>query len=81
MVEAGLATTGTIGHNAGMTPLVLDLDGTLVRSDTLVETALRLLAAHPVRFLALLPPRARRPRRVQARPGAGRPAKPGQPAL
>ena len=38
-----------------MIPLVLDLDGTLVRSDTLVETALRLLAAHPWRLAALVP--------------------------
>ncbi len=38
-----------------MTPLVLDLDGTLVRSDTLIETALRLLATRPLRLLALLP--------------------------
>ena len=36
-------------------PLVLDLDGTVVRSDTLIESALRLLAQKPWAFLAMLP--------------------------
>lgn len=38
-----------------MIPLVIDLDGTLVRSDTLVETALLLLANRPFRLFRLLP--------------------------
>jgi len=38
-----------------MYPLVLDLDGTTVLTDTLVETALRVLAEQPRRFAALLP--------------------------
>ena len=38
-----------------MIPLVLDLDGTAVRTDTLVESALRLLAQKPLAFLAMLP--------------------------
>jgi 4-hydroxybenzoate polyprenyltransferase len=36
-------------------PLVVDLDGTLVRTDTLVEAALRLAARNPWALLALLP--------------------------
>ena len=38
-----------------MIPLVLDLDGTTVRTDTLVETALRLLATRPLALLRGLP--------------------------
>jgi 4-hydroxybenzoate polyprenyltransferase/phosphoserine phosphatase len=38
-----------------MFPLVLDLDGTTVLTDTLVETALRVLADSPLAFIALLP--------------------------
>ncbi len=46
-------------------PLVLDLDGTLVSGDTLVEAALRLLAADPLAFLATLTAdRARLKRRM-----------------
>ncbi len=37
-----------------MTPLVLDLDGTLVAGDTLAETALQLLATRPVALLRAL---------------------------
>jgi 4-hydroxybenzoate polyprenyltransferase/phosphoserine phosphatase len=36
-------------------PLILDLDGTLVRGDTLVESALRLLATRPLSLLLALP--------------------------
>jgi 4-hydroxybenzoate polyprenyltransferase/phosphoserine phosphatase len=36
-------------------PLVIDLDGTLVRSDTLMEAALRLAARNPFALLMLLP--------------------------
>jgi 4-hydroxybenzoate polyprenyltransferase len=35
--------------------LALDLDGTVSRTDTLIEAALRLLAESPLQFLALLP--------------------------
>ena len=35
-------------------PLIIDLDGTLVRTDTLVESALSVAMRRPVRFLALL---------------------------
>ena len=38
-----------------MTPLILDLDGTLVRGDTLIECALRLLARRPLALLRALP--------------------------
>ena len=38
-----------------MRPLVLDLDGTVSRTDTLVEALLRLAARAPLRLLALLP--------------------------
>ncbi len=38
-----------------MFPLVLDLDGTTVLTDTLVENALRLLADAPLAFVATLP--------------------------
>jgi 4-hydroxybenzoate polyprenyltransferase/phosphoserine phosphatase len=38
-----------------MLPLVLDLDGTTVLTDTLVENALRVLADSPLAFAALLP--------------------------
>jgi 4-hydroxybenzoate polyprenyltransferase/phosphoserine phosphatase len=49
-----------LGQNTAMNapaaiPLVLDLDGTVVRSDTLVESLLRLLAARPLALLAVLP--------------------------
>ncbi len=48
-----------------MIPLVLDLDGTLVIGDTLVETAWHLLAANPLAFLgALTPDRARLKQRL-----------------
>ncbi len=36
-------------------PLVVDLDGTLLRSDLLLESAFRLLRQHPLRLLAALP--------------------------
>ena len=36
-------------------PLIVDLDGTLSRTDTLVESLLRLLARHPLTLLFLLP--------------------------
>ena len=36
-------------------PLILDLDGTVVRTDTLIEAVLRLAAAHPLALLAMLP--------------------------
>jgi 4-hydroxybenzoate polyprenyltransferase/phosphoserine phosphatase len=36
-------------------PLAIDLDGTLLRTDSLVEAMLRLLARAPLAFLALLP--------------------------
>jgi 4-hydroxybenzoate polyprenyltransferase/phosphoserine phosphatase len=36
-------------------PLALDLDGTVLRTDSLVEAALRLAARAPLAFLALLP--------------------------
>ncbi len=38
-----------------MPPLVLDLDGTTVLTDTLIENALRVLAEAPWAFLSLLP--------------------------
>lgn len=38
-----------------MIPLVLDLDGTIVASDTLIECALRLLASNPLALLRALP--------------------------
>ena len=38
-----------------MIPLVLDLDGTIVAGDTLIECALRTLAARPWAFLRALP--------------------------
>ena len=38
-----------------MIPLVLDLDGTAACTDTLAETAIRLLATRPFAFLAMLP--------------------------
>jgi 4-hydroxybenzoate polyprenyltransferase/phosphoserine phosphatase len=36
-------------------PLIVDLDGTLCRTDTLVESLLRLLAERPLRVLLMLP--------------------------
>lgn len=36
-------------------PLVVDLDGTLLRSDLLLETAVRFVRQHPARLLAPLP--------------------------
>ncbi len=41
-------------YGFGMIPLVLDLDGTLVAGDTLLELALRLLAARPLAFAGAL---------------------------
>jgi len=52
--ETGPGSTREAGEHASI-PLVLDLDGTLVRTDTLIEALLRLLAAHPLLFLSLLP--------------------------
>jgi 4-hydroxybenzoate polyprenyltransferase len=53
-----------------MIPLVLDLDGTTVLTDTLVENALRVLAEAPLAFLSLLPsvfgPRAALKRAIAA---------------
>ena len=40
------------GHHL---PLIVDLDGTLVRTDTLVESAVRVATGAPLRFAALLP--------------------------
>jgi 4-hydroxybenzoate polyprenyltransferase len=45
-----------------MLPLVLDLDGTTVLTDTLVENALRVLADSPWRFAGMLPALASRAR-------------------
>ena len=43
-------------HSAGLAmPLILDLDGTACRTDTLVESLLRLLAARPFKFCSMLP--------------------------
>lgn len=36
-------------------PLIVDLDGTLVRTDTLVESAVSVATRRPLRFMALLP--------------------------
>ena len=36
-------------------PLIVDLDGTIVRTDTLIEALLRLVAARPMLLLTLLP--------------------------
>ena len=38
-----------------MVPLVIDLDGTVVRTDTLIEAMLRLAATRPLLLLTLLP--------------------------
>lgn len=43
------------GAQAAPRPLVLDLDGTVSRTDTLVESILRLAARAPLTLLALLP--------------------------
>ena len=45
----------TIGLSDTTRPLVLDLDGTVSRTDTLVEALLRLAAQAPLALLALLP--------------------------
>ena len=52
--ETGSGSTREAGERASI-PLILDLDGTIVRTDTLIEALLRLLAAHPLLFLSLLP--------------------------
>ncbi len=44
-----------MGYSRPMIPLVLDLDGTAACTDTLAETAIRLLATRPFAFLAMLP--------------------------
>ena len=41
-------------NSAGSTPLCVDLDGTLIRSDLLVESALALLARNPLTLFAML---------------------------
>lgn len=43
------------GGEPAVPPLVVDIDGTLLRGDLLVEGFLRLLAASPLRLLRLLP--------------------------
>lgn len=41
-------------HEAGMLPLCVDLDGTLIRSDLLVESALSLFARNPLMLFCML---------------------------
>jgi 4-hydroxybenzoate polyprenyltransferase len=55
-IESSAATIErqNTASSAGI-PLALDLDGTVSRTDTLIEATLRLLAENPVQFLALLP--------------------------
>jgi len=52
--ETGPGSILQAGENSSI-PLILDLDGTVVRTDTLIEALLRLVAAHPLLFLSLLP--------------------------
>ena len=52
--ETGPGSILQAGENSSV-PLILDLDGTIVRTDTLIEALIRLVAAHPLLFLSLLP--------------------------
>lgn len=52
--ETGPGSLRQAGENSSI-PLIIDLDGTIVRTDTLIEALLRLVAAHPLLFLKLLP--------------------------
>jgi len=52
--ETGPGSQRLAGQDAGV-PLIVDLDGTLVRTDTLIEALLRLVATRPLLFLTLLP--------------------------
>lgn len=52
--ETGLGSQREAGRVASV-PLVIDLDGTVVRTDTLIEALLRLAATRPLLFLMLLP--------------------------
>lgn len=52
------------------TPLVVDLDGTLLRSDMLFETAVAFIRGHPLKLFSLLLAAARQGV-SQARSGAG----------
>ncbi len=45
--------TQTGGTDAPLAPLVVDLDGTLTPTDTLVESALQLVKREPLLLLAL----------------------------
>jgi hypothetical protein len=51
----GAGHDGALVQHTNMLPLVLDLDGTTVRTDTLVENGLRVLAESPWAFISLLP--------------------------
>lgn len=52
---------------SGTVPLVVDLDGTLTRTDTLHETLLSLLLKQPVKFLLMLPSLAQGKARFKAK--------------
>ena len=43
-----------MAHDAIQRPLVVDLDGTLIKTDLLAETANRFLVEQPFRFFKLL---------------------------
>lgn len=56
MTDAHLATPGTdetTAPRSGHVPLVVDVDGTLVEGDTLVESALHLIAFRPLALLRM----------------------------
>jgi 4-hydroxybenzoate polyprenyltransferase/phosphoserine phosphatase len=65
------------GQEACRIPLALDLDGTVSRTDTLIEISLRLLAQHPLRFLAQMPALASGRAAFKRRMAAAMPVDPG----
>jgi len=46
--------TPDAGHDARRVPLVVDVDGSLIAGDTLIEGMLRLIAAHPANLARML---------------------------
>src|SRR6266481_3255289 len=52
-MESLLPTSASPSENTALLPLCVDLDGTLVKSDTLVDSALALARHHPGQLLKL----------------------------
>ena len=54
VADAGFATPPAFQSSEGTIPLVIDVDGTLARTDLLYESALKFIARYPMQFWRLL---------------------------